>query len=72
MKLIKKFKPKVFVELNEIALKENGDTVENILNFMLKHQYKVTLEENIEIKSYEQLLEISNKNPEGHTNAYFS
>ena len=69
--LIKKFKPKIFVELNDVQLRINGNSVEDILNFMKKYDYKGILEQKVEVKSYEQVMEIINSTPTKYTNAYF-
>lgn len=70
--LIKKFKPKIFVELNDVQLRANGNTVKDILNFMKKYDYKGTLEQKVEVKSYEQVMDIINSTPTKYTNAYFA
>tara|TARA_A100001015_G_scaffold304089_1_gene394748 strand:+ start:331 stop:1158 length:828 start_codon:yes stop_codon:yes gene_type:complete len=69
--LIKKFKPKIFVELNDIQLKKNGDTVEDILIFLKSFGYKGMLEQNVKVENYEQVMEIIESTPTKYTNAYF-
>lgn len=69
--LIKKFKPKIFIELNDYQLRINGDSIENILNFLKKNGYIGILEDNTKVKSYNQVMEVISKIPAKYTNAYF-
>lgn len=68
--LIKKFRPKVFIELGEYHLNLNGDSCEDILDFLNSYNYLGELETGEAIVSADQVKEILKK--QSHINALFT
>lgn len=68
--LIKKFRPKVFIELGEYHLNLNGDSCEDILDFLNSYNYVGELETGEDIVNADQVKEILKK--QSHINALFT
>ena len=68
--LIKKFRPKVFIELGEYHLNLNGDSCEDILDFLNSYNYVGELENGEDIVNADQVKEILKK--QSHINALFT
>jgi len=68
--LIKKFRPKVFIELGEYHLNLNGDSCEDILDFLKNYNYEGVLDTGEAIVNADHVKEILNK--QSHINALFT
>ena len=68
---IKKFRPKVMIELAEFTLKSAGDSIQNILNFFFQNKYDgFYIIDNSKIRDFNEVIARS-QNGNSHIDAYF-